>query len=296
MIQAKTYEYKTNNKIIQIYENDLKYKNNRNINVNNITNFDEKNDYDILDYRIKECIADNYNSLDLSHMNLKTIPLLSEKIVKNIKYLFISDNEIEIMEDLDNFTKLIVLDICSNKLKKIPKLPKQIEELSIRNNKLIDVNNLSSYEYLQRLDCSDNYICSIPIINSLENLVCTNNKLETISLFPNLKKLSCGSNNIKKIDSLNKLKILDCHKNQIEIISGFENLKELYCNDNKIKIINNLNKLEIIHCYNNFINKFEYFVNLKELICDYNNIKLSTNYKILESNIYKDNIALIYFV
>jgi len=299
---AKTYEYKLNDKqimeiynndSISIFNNDLKYKKYNNIDITRVKNFTDKQDRDTIEYRIQDI---NNNSLDLSHLNLTKLPDLSIEIKNKIQYLFLSENNIEIIDNMTEFTELLVLDLCNNKLINLPNMPEKLEELLIKNNHISNIDTLSNLYYLKRLECSDNIISHIPLLNNIEILYCDNNLIIELPNLPKIIKLSCQNNKIKCLNNMPNLELFECTKNCIQFIKNYNNLKELYINKNDLVSISNINKIKVLHCKNTKLNKLEYFETLKELICDYRqDFLLSKHYTILYSDVYKNNINIIYF-
>jgi len=294
-IDPKTNKLVKKDKIITIYENDLKYKLHNNIDVLKILNLDDKIDHDTLKYRIEDCLKTQCKTLDLSHLKLKEFPILPQEILSNIKYLFLSENFLYRILDLTVFTNLRVLDICNNKLTNVPLLPERIEEVLINNNEIIDIDALIKCDYLKRLDCSNNKITNIPIIDSLEILVCDDNKLTKLPPL-NIKKLSCCNNQLRELPEFKLIEVIECDDNNIQAIQKYNNLKELYCSNNNISVLDNINKINILHCCDNKITKIDYYENLKELLCDYNpNLDLCSYYTIEYQEVYKNKYILLYF-
>src|ERR1700744_3334982 len=110
---------KNNYKYI-VYENDLKYKTMRDLDVDRIIwnneivqkMFREEN-LDTLQYRLNECEKKNYEYVDLKQLNLTQFPLL-DKQYKQIKHLFLGDNKLEKIPCLIDFNKLETLEITHN--------------------------------------------------------------------------------------------------------------------------------------------------------------------------------------
>lgn len=303
---APTYNYQLtdnklitlndNNNIMQIYENDLKYKNFTNIDIKRIDNKQNENeDRDTIEYRFKECLKEDNKTLDLSHLSLKVLQILPKNIYGNIKYLFLSENKLTLLDDLSYLNNLLVLDLCNNNLVSLPILPEKVQELTVRYNNINNINSLSNNCNLKRLDVSNNNIQNMPIIDSLEILICNNNRLKFIPNLQNLKKLTCQKNEINTISSMYNLNFLDCEENNIMVLENFNNLIELYCKTNKIITLRNLNKIEVIHCQNNPLTRLEFFYNLYELVCNSKSFSLSKMYNIRDANIYNDDIMRIYF-
>lgn len=304
-MSAKSYEYNLNDqrlidangdRTISIYENDLKYKSHNNIDIKRI-NGNISYDKDTLDYRFYECLKDNRTTLDLSHLGLTILPHIPSNIAQHVKYLFLSENKLSHLPDLSFMENLIVVDLCNNNLSTIPVLPINIEELLIINNKITNISTLSQYPLLKRFNCSNNMIQEIPLIDSIEILICDNNKIEKISSkLSKLIKLMISHNKINILPNYENLKILEIENNPLDNINGCKNLKELYCNCTNIGTLTGFNKIEVIHCYKTNITKLEYFDTLKELLCDYRaNMALSKYYKIIRSDVFDDIIVLINF-
>ncbi len=301
---AKEYEYKlTDQTLIDIYktdtilirENDLKYKTCNNIDLKRVKGVDNI-DRDTIEYRIMECVKNDGITLDLSHLKLTSFPQLPKVLNTTLKYLFVSENNIQSIGNLSYLSKLVVLDLCNNKLKYLPILPDNLEELQIKHNNITNISNLVNCDYLKRIDCSDNNIQTIPIIDSLEILVCSQNNIEHIPSLRKLTKLVCAHNKISNISNLKLLEFLDCDGNNLTSIENFKNLKELYCSKNNIEYIKNLDKIEVIHCYKTNVMKIEYVATLKELMCDYREkFILSKYFTIVSSDIYKNNIIVLRF-
>lgn len=302
---ANMYDYKiTDQKLIKangdnyipIYENDLKYRKHKDIDLSRVKNV-KHYDRDTLDYRFHESNKDNHKSLDLSHLGLKSFPNIPKQIANEVKYLFLSENAFEQLPDLSFMENLVVVDLCSNNLSSIPKFPDTIEEILIKNNNISNINSLAQYHFLKRLDCSNNMIGEIPIIDSLDILICENNQIKNIPThLKKLRKLLCSKNEIKSITGLVSLEILEIDHNKLERIEDVPRLKELYCSNNIISSLSDLNKIEIIHCFDTNIRKLSYYYSLKELACDYTKeMMLSKLYKIESSDIMYGKIMILTF-
>lgn len=260
-----------------VYKNDLKYVEHNEVDINKVGVSKNNYDFSTLDSRFKEMKDNNYEMLDLNHMKLDVLPQIDN--IKHIKYLFLTHNNF-VDIDLSNFVNLVAVDISFNKLTKVPILPKGIVEVTITNN-LIDKENLYKYNYLKRVNLSNNNLSNIKVIDSLETLICDNNNIRFIGNFVSLKDLRCDNNKITAIHPMKKLLVLSCCNNRITEINGFEKLVEIYCDDNNIEIIKNLPLVEVIHCVKNKITNVAYFSKLLEIKCDYNDtLSISKLYKI----------------
>lgn len=285
---------------ISIYESDLKYTKMNNINLNNIREKDgskcDITDRDTVKFRILDCIKNGGITLDLSHLGLTKLPNIPKELNTTLKYLFLSENKLEEL-NAEQFTELLVLDICNNNLNYMPLFGEKVEELLIKKNNISTIF-FPKNTHLKRFDCSENLINDIPFIKSLEILICSYNKLVKICNYPNLIRLACKRNNIKILDGLEKLEVLDCDKNNLEYLGYHPNLKELFCCYNNIAQLDLYKKIMIIHCHHNNITQFEYLKTLRELVCDYSdNMILSKKYSdnILSSDIYQNDIIQLRF-
>ena len=139
------------------------------------------------------------------------------------------------------------------------------EEESIKNHKLPNS--------LQKLICCNNKLISLPDLpDSLKELHCYNNKLTSLVDLPNsLQVLYCDINQLTLLPDLpNSLEILSCARNQLTGLPDLPNsLKYLYCSDNKLTSLPDLpNSLGELNCSNNIL------TSLPELPTSLNNIKL----------------------
>jgi Leucine-rich repeat (LRR) protein len=157
-------------------------------------------------------------------------------------------------------------------------------------------NSLKSLEYHKSL-------VSLPELpDSLEILICSNNKIEELPKLPNsLEILDCSNNNIKELPKLpSSLKKLICNTNDIKNLPALpNNLLELNITDTFVKYLPILPKslklllcincslqklpelpdsLEILDCSHNFISQITRLPkSLINLNCDNNNISELTN-------------------
>ena len=164
-----------------IYQNDLKYKNLRNLDKskidwkqNNIEHLYDIN-HDTLEFRLHESDNMNNTEIDLRYMDLISLPfeIKLNKFV-NLSYLFLSNNNLCGEIDISVFKKLSIADLDSNQITNII-LPSQLLVLSINDNKL---NNITCTSCLIRLRASNNNISSIILSNNIELLELDNNKLQ----------------------------------------------------------------------------------------------------------------------
>ena len=100
---------------ILIYENDLKFKSQQNINFNDknikLYSGDKNNNYDTINARLQESSKNNDSYLDLSHLELININnLFNNKLYNNIQFLFLNNNNLTGTIDLSKFINLISVD------------------------------------------------------------------------------------------------------------------------------------------------------------------------------------------
>ena len=140
---------------------------------------------------------------------------------KNIFYINFADNNIEIITDIIDSVKELILD--DNKLSFLDNLPNSIQILSLKNN-FIDSTDFIKYD-IKKLNLFNNNIKDISNINvSIEEIELSKNNLSVIKKFPlNIKTIVAYSCNISKIccnfpDTLEKL---DLYNNKLERVPDF---------------------------------------------------------------------------
>lgn len=282
------------NKKYTVYNNDLKFKNLRNIDPQNAiwehddvkNKFFEK-DLDTIKYRLKECFKNNFSYLDLSHLKLSKFPNLTKwkyfDKLKTIKFLFINDNKItEISyDDIHYFGELEVLDISSNLIQKINFLPNKLKELACHNNKL---ETIPSHDFLEKIDCSDNNLSDLSKYPQLIDLLCYNNNLKAIPMYKNLTRLVTKNNPLEYLSEQPNLIHLDCSTTKLKgKITNIPSVKYLICNHTRINDISNFVNLESLEIIDTDITKIPYIRTLKDLLFKHgNDISLPSTYKATE--------------
>lgn len=283
-----------------VYENDLKFKNMRNIDPNlaDWYNDDLKNkfnkDFDSVSARLKMCEANNFIYLDLSRLDLEKIPKLVTysryKELTKIKYLFLNDNKLTSCgKRLEDFIDLEVLDISYNFISEITFLPNKLKEFVCNNNKLI---KLPSHESIEILDCMTNKIQTLGHYPKLKDLVCIDNNLNIIISYNLLKRLLCKQNLITEICPQPNLEQLDCSETKlVGKLSKFPKLTGLICNFTEISNISeliNLESLEIVGCKMNV----PYLKKLKCLLCDNSEENISVSDKFKLANVISEGSSI----
>lgn len=300
-----------------ITKNDLKYKNKRNLDKNKITTLDvqNKNEYDAeltemyfnqnldtLEYRYNECrTTGKCRILDLSNLELTHFPKIPSDLINTLEELYMSDNLLDVIPDLDYLKKLKILDISVNNLLTINKLPKTLVELCCFDNKISNIHNVSYCNQLKILYISNNLISNLDFLNNHPTLEILNANFNNLTDIPRnlckLRKLYIKNNKLTKIKSYPKLEYLDCRNNKISLIEPQESLLDLivsYNNIEEIPVINTLKYLEIVHTNIHTIN---FMKNLEELICLSSSLKqISSQFKIENSQAHNSKYLVIYFM
>ncbi|MHA2298347.1 MAG: leucine-rich repeat domain-containing protein [Candidatus Hodarchaeales archaeon] len=177
---------------------------------------------------------------------------------------------------------VIGLDFCSLDLNEIPSglhgFPK-LEILDLSTNKIKRINCLENLHSLNLLDLSNNQITKIEgldSLNSLKTLELSNNPITIIqglTLHKNLEVLAlenCEISKIQGLDYVRSLKVLNISNNYIDEIEGLENLERLerlYLMSNRIKEVKNLfQPLKTLDLSGNLLNitAFEQMTSLSE--------------------------------
>lgn len=234
--------------------------------------------------RIVRCIQSDYKILDLSNLDLEELPDWTsfDPKIKNIKQLFINDNQLTNIDSIEYFTSLEILDISCNQIKSINYLPPTLQELCCYDNK---ISYIIGSPNLKKLVCSCNSLTEISDYPSLESLSCDNNSIVKIGYYPNLKYFSCWSNPISEIYSMDQLQELNCSQTNITEIPNMPSLEHLVCNQTEISRIPecNLVSLEMV---NTKINSIPYMSKLQILVLSYDNdILVPNEYKIIDHQI-----------
>jgi len=221
----------------------------------------------------------NVDGLNLRNCNLPKIPQ-EIQCFKNLKKLWLDNNQITKIENLDGLEELRVLGLGNNQIGEIENLKNLsgLEELELNNNKITEIKNLECLINLSKLKLYNNDITEIKSLDKLTNLqqlgLYNNNiaKIQNLDGLVNLTRLGLGCNKIKKIEGLDKLKglkILWLYNNKItkiENLNKLANLKTLWLDNNQITKIENLDGLEELCVLGLNNNKIKTIQNLNKLI------------------------------
>ena len=267
----------------QIYPTDLKYRQHRNLKKKHLKTLGTQyealihENLDTIESRLKMCQQSGGEILDLSNLSLTELP----QIPNGIKSLFLDNNLLVTLPDLDHLKNLEIMDCTCNRLITFGKLPISLSELMCRNNKLIRLPVLNQ---LEKLDVSHNQLKQIPKMIKLKILVCNDCGLRELPMLPELRKLTCNNNKITRLESYHQLTDLVCVKNRLTKIPVMSKLQELVCDENKVRIIPNLESLQFLSCIHNPLDKLTHHLrHLKELTCDFRSVKLDRKYKLIKA-------------
>jgi leucine-rich repeat protein SHOC2 len=217
------------------------------------------------------------DSINLSNRQLKELPFKLNKIINQIKYLYLDNNKLIFVPEIGDFVQLEELSLESNELTLIPETffkLKNLKSLNLSKNTLRCINsnlftNLSNLTVLWLNNCE---LMFIP---------------KEIGSLKYLEKLGFKSNYLQELPdefcNLTKLRWLNMEKNEIsKLPDNFHNLKSLnYLNisNNKLEKLDEslfeLKELNILILAHNLINDFneEYLLNLSSL----DKVNLSAN-------------------
>jgi Leucine-rich repeat (LRR) protein len=155
---------------------------------------------------------------------------------------------------IENFKKLVTLDISNNNIKRFPSMPNTLTTLKCINSGLAQLPTLSTN--LEVLNCTANLLTSLPNLPSkLTNLQCQTNKLNVLPTLPNsLVTLYCANNPLRELGPLpSNLQTLICFKNTLTSLPALPNsLISLNCGNNDLYNLPTLpNALEHLVCSRN---------------------------------------------
>lgn len=265
-------------KKIPIYKNDLKFTDIIDLEKSEFESEATKNLYNNhknkpkIELRIKDSEMEKYEYLDLSSLNLND-DLLSKLLImdkikfilRKIKFLDLSSNNLTKQPDLSKYKNIIYLSISKN----------QIEGSIVDNN-------------LKELTCDFNKITQITS-TSMTKLSANNNTLKSINV-PNIKVLNVNNNQLTELNEYYNLEYLECINNQIKIIKNLFNLQEIYVGNNKLENISNMPNLIILNCVNNPLAKINYFEKVNLILST--TPVISSRYKIANITKMKDDYII----
>ncbi len=214
--------------------------------------------------RIKKCIRNREEYLDLSNLHLMKVPQLIKEM-NWLKELSLANNLINKIEGLENLSNLLFLNFSSNLLSKIEGLDTlhNLSELIFFDNQITRIEGFDNLSSLSKLYFSSNFITKIEGLEKLNNLstldISSNqiSQIEGLDNLYNLLELDLSYNKIKKINDLSQdvvknLITINLEHNPIEstTITDWTNPKVIlgYLNElsNQERILNKHIKINII--------------------------------------------------
>ncbi|MBR2885210.1 MAG: InlB B-repeat-containing protein [Clostridia bacterium] len=201
---------------------------------NNFTNLDSVFANNIKYGRLREVYLSSNKLTNINALNRAPM----------INYLSLSDNGLttEGTASIANYPYLCYLSLADNKIDSVENLTnlKYLTELRLQNNEISDVRMLRSLVNLEILYLSNNKIKDIGFINSLTNLQL---------LYVNDNEIS----DVSSLTSLTELEIINISNNKISSLSVLRNytgtLTEIYAENNNLidfSFINGASKLHIL--------------------------------------------------
>jgi len=289
-----------------IYENDLKFRESRNLDLNKIdwNKNDIKHlyniDHDSIEYRVSEFQKSGGSDLDLADMKLIKIPdIIYSNLSKfiNLKHLFLSNNDLKGVLNLSNLHYLELVDVDNNKITNII-LPPNLLEFSCNNNLLESLPSLNKIKRLRLSNNKINLFNNFDLNKEIEIIELDNNNITSIDLFNynNLYRCILFNNPLTQIKISKNLKYLDISETKLIELDNINNIEHLVTNNcnylTNIPISYNLKTLEII---NTPINKLYFYKNFELIILQLNLTKnISSKYKSCNANIQiRKNIFLV---
>ena len=160
--------------------------------------------------RIRLCILNNEETLQLNGLRLRELPVLPN----HIKSLYCYANALTTLPKLP--PGLVRLECWSNLLTALPELPDTLEYLYCSNNQITSLPKLPTK--LKELYCNFNLLIKLPELpNSLIHLACIRNKLIALPKLPNLHLLYCRGHPYLNIQE----EIIDIEAGELKITPNY---------------------------------------------------------------------------
>ena len=173
------------------------------------------------------------------------------------------------LSELSNngFNKVEIIKFNKGKITNLINIPNYIKELHIKDNILIELNELPST--LELLNIENNFLSKIDFfgVNNINYLNISHNNFENLNNLPtSLVELICNNNKLTYINlfELNELKVMNASNNKISIIDNLPNgiVKLLVDNNPNIQYHNSSSTPNISD--NDIIAKSNYFNSLNQ--------------------------------
>ncbi|EFA4880024.1 E3 ubiquitin--protein ligase [Escherichia coli] len=200
--------------------------------------------------RLKLCLENNESHLDLSTLNLTSLPSLPEhvrslkidhnaltslpRLPDSLEKIEASFNQLTTLPELPESLK--VLGVGGNRLSTLPELPSALEDISVRRNRITMLPVLPSS--LQVLSAGMNRLSILPELpSSLKEIHVYYNHLSELPELPaSLKNLNISNNRLSALPELPvSLESLNACHNHISALPGLpESLEYLNVHDNHL--------------------------------------------------------------
>jgi internalin A len=232
---------------------------------------------DIAEERIQEALAVGSLELNLSGLDLKTVPESIAQLT-NLKHFFLSNNQLTSLPDaISQLTNLQTLNLLDNQLISLPEEIAHLTnlgDLNLYNNQLTSLpEEIAHLTNLETLDLSTNNLTSLPEaisqLTNLDTLYLGSNQLTSlpgaIVQLTSLETLTLSNNQLtslaEAISQLTNLQVLTLHNNQLmslpESISQLTNLQDLDLSNNQLtrlsESISQLTNLQRLNLENNLL-------------------------------------------
>jgi Leucine-rich repeat (LRR) protein len=208
---------------------------------------------------IKEKYENGTTLIDLSFKKIKQI--LKTYKLSNLQKLWLHNNQITEIKELDGLNSLQKLSLHNNQIAEMKGLNKltNLQYLYLNHNQIKEIKGIDGLTRLQVLSLHNNQIAEIKGLDELtrlQELLLHNNQItemKGLNKLTSLQYLSLKYNQIKEIKGLyglTSLRELTFESNQITEIKGLYGLTNLYnilLSDNKITEIKGLDELTNLH-------------------------------------------------
>jgi len=214
------------------------------------------------------------------------------EVLRNLKQLVLSDNDIEDISPLKNIRNLKQLVLSDNNIRDISPLKalRNLKQLVLSENEVSDISTLNKLKKLKLLSLSNNTIRDVSPLKTLRNLkqlILSENEvndISTLSILTNLNHLYLSANEVTDITPLSTLRNLNhlyLSANKIRDISPLKtitNLTQLNLSENQIsditslKVMTNLTQLNLSENQISDIAPLKLMMNLTQLNLSENQI------------------------
>ncbi|MBK8501050.1 MAG: leucine-rich repeat domain-containing protein [Saprospiraceae bacterium] len=183
----------------------------------------------------------------LTYLNLRNnqISALEEQPQNELKFLDLSNNQLDNIEFIKGCPNLNELRLEGNRIKNIDSLAlcKQLEILDLSRNLIMDLSTLNQCQKLKQLFLQGNSLTDLNPLMSLKSLIELNlseNSIKDIQMehLTSLEVLLLNKNKIEKLDHLpSRLKVIEIRDNGLEEIGSdftLDHIERIDVSDNKL--------------------------------------------------------------